>query len=131
MNYNIPLFDLNFSEEEEKAVVDTLKSKWISTGPKCAEFENLFSEMLGIKYSVSLSSCTGALHLALKALGISKGDEVIAPSLTFVATINAKKYVQATPVFSDIKSYDDLTMDPFHIEKLITSRTIDIKSTTS
>jgi len=123
MSYNIPLFELNYSIEEEQAVVDTLKSKWISTGPKCAEFENLFSEMLGCKYSVSLSNCTGALHLALKVLGISKGDEIIAPSLTFVATINAIKYVQATPVFSDIKSYDDLTIDPSHIEKLITSRT--------
>jgi len=123
MSYRIPLFDLNFSEEEEKAVIDTMKSNWISTGLKCAEFENLFSEMLGIKYSVSLSSCTGALHLALKALGISKGDEVIAPSLTFVATINAIKYVQATPVFADIRSYDDLTIDPSQIEELITSRT--------
>ncbi len=121
--YNIPLFDLNFSEEEEKAVVDTIKSRWISTGPRCEEFERLFSEMIACKYSVSLSNCTAALHLALEALGISKGDEIIAPSLTFVATINAIKYVHATPVFTDITSYNDLTMNPSHIEKLITPRT--------
>lgn len=123
MSYNIPLFDLNYDAEEEQAVLDTLKSRWISTGPKCIEFENLFSEMLGCKYSVSLSNCTSALHLALNALGISKGDEIIAPSLTFIATINAIKYVQAIPVFSDIRGYDDLTIDPSHIEELITPST--------
>ncbi|MCX6158500.1 MAG: DegT/DnrJ/EryC1/StrS family aminotransferase [Ignavibacteriae bacterium] len=120
---NIPLFDLNFDEAEEKAVIDTLRSKWITTGPKCKEFEDLFSSMLGSKYAVSLSSCTSALHLAMLILGIGEGDEVICPSLTFVATANCIKYVNATPVFCDVKSYEDLNIDPVKIKSLITERT--------
>ena len=120
---NIPLFDLNFDEAEEKAVIDTLRSKWISTGPKCKEFEDLFSGMLGCRYALSLSSCTTALHLAMIILGISDGDEVICPSLTFVATANSIKYVNAVPVFCDIKSHEDLNIDPVKVEKLITKKT--------
>jgi dTDP-4-amino-4,6-dideoxygalactose transaminase len=121
--YKIPLFDLNFDREEEKAVIKTLRSKWISTGPKTAEFEAKFSSLLNIKYSLALSNCTSALHLAMLLLNISKGDEVICPSLTFMATVNSIRYVNATPVFCDIKSYDDLTIDPEQIEKLITKKT--------
>lgn len=123
MEYNIPLFDLNFDEAEERAVLDTIRSRWISTGPKCELFEQNFAEMLKAKYAVSLSNCTTALHLALKMLGIKENDEVIVPSLTFVATVNAVKYVNATPVFCDISDLDDLTIDPQKIKELVTSRT--------
>ena len=123
MNYKIPLFDLNFDENEEKAVIQTLRSKWISTGPKTAEFENKFSSLLNVKYSLALSNCTVALHLAMILCGIKEGDEVICPSLTFVATVNAIRYVNAIPVFVDIKSYEDLTIDPIDIENKITSKT--------
>lgn len=123
MEYNIPLFDLNFDEAEEKSVLETMRSRWISTGPKCEMFEQNFAEMLNAKYAVSLSNCTTALHLALKMLGIKENDEVIVPSLTFVATVNAVKYVNATPVFCDISSIDDLTIDPEKIKKLLTGRT--------
>lgn len=123
MDYKIPLFDLNFGYEEEKAVTDVLRSKWISMGPKCFEFEDLISKMLNIKYALSLSSCTASLHLAMKILGITKGDEVICPSLTFVATANCIRYVDATPVFADVVSYDNLTIDPIDIEKKITKKT--------
>jgi len=123
MNYKIPLFDLNFDELEEQAVIKTLRSKWISTGPKTVEFETKFSSMLNIKYSVALSNCTVALHLAMKLCEIKEGDEVICPSLTFVATVNAIRYVNAIPVFADIKSYRDLTIDPTDIESKITSKT--------
>lgn len=123
MNYKIPLFDLNFDGQEEQAVLDTLRSKWISTGPKTAEFENMFSSMLGVNYSVALSNCTVALHLGLLLCDIKEGDEVICPSLTFVATVNAIRYVKAIPVFADIKSYEDLTIDPVDIEKKITPNT--------
>lgn len=123
MNYKIPLFDLNFDEQEEKAVVETLRSKWISTGPKCEELENLFCDALNVKYALTVSSCTAALHLAMLALAIGTGDEVIVPSLTFAATVNVVKYVGATPVFADIKSYEDLTIDPFDIERKVTSKT--------
>jgi dTDP-4-amino-4,6-dideoxygalactose transaminase len=123
MSYKIPLFDLNFDEKEEKAVVETLRSKWISTGPKTAEFEKLFSQMLGAKHALALSNCTVALHLALKIVGVKPGDEVICPSLTFVATVNAIRYENAIPVFADIKSFDDLTIDPKEIERKITPKT--------
>lgn len=123
MNYNIPLFDLNFSRKEERAVIDTIRSKWISTGPKTAQFEEIFSKMLGAKYSLAVSNCTAALHLALKLLKIKHNDEVICPSLTFVATINAIKYVNAKPVFADVCSCNDLTIDPSDIEKKITRNT--------
>ena len=121
--YKIPLFDLNFNNEEEKAVIETLQSKWISTGPKCAEFENVFAKKLNIDHALSLSNCTVGLHLALKILGIKEGDEVICPSLTFVATANAIRYVNATPIFCDITSLEDLTISPDEIEKAITSKT--------
>ena len=121
--YKIPLFDLNFDEQEEKAVLATLRSKWISTGPKCTEFENLFTEKTKAKYALTLANCTVALHLALKVIGITEGDEVICPSLTFVATANAIRYVNATPVFCDITSLEDLTISPDEIEKAITSKT--------
>jgi dTDP-4-amino-4,6-dideoxygalactose transaminase len=123
MDYKIPLFDLNFDETEEKAVLETLRSKWISTGPKTDEFENKFSSMLGVKYSLALANCTLALHLAMKICNIKDGDEVICPSLTFVATVNVIRYVNAVPVFSDIKNFNDLTIDPNDIEKKITNKT--------
>ena len=123
MNYSIPLFDLNFDEREEKAVVDVLRSKWISTGPKCEEFENLFSSMLGVKHSMTTSNCTSSLHLAFNVLGLKPLDEVICPSMTFVATVNAIRYVGATPVFADICGPHDLTISPEEIEKRITPNT--------
>jgi dTDP-4-amino-4,6-dideoxygalactose transaminase len=123
MAFKIPLFDLNFDQEEEKAVLETIRSKWISTGPKTIEFENKFSSMLNAKYAIALSNCTVALHLAMKLSEINEGDEVICPSLTFVATVNAIRYVNAVPVFVDIKSFENLTIDPVEIEKKITSKT--------
>lgn len=123
MTYKIPLFDLNFDEQEVNAVVKTLRTKWISTGPKCQEFETKFAEMVGSKYAVSLSSCTSALHLAMIILGIKEDDEIICPSLTFVATVNSIRYLNAVPVFCDIQDYDNLNIDPEKIEKLITDKT--------
>jgi dTDP-4-amino-4,6-dideoxygalactose transaminase len=121
--YKFPLFDLNFDSREEQAVIDVLKSKWISTGPKTAEFEEKFSEMFNVKHSIALSNCTVALHLALKLIGINKEDEIICPSLTFVATVNAVKYLDAVPVFADIVSHENLTISAESIESKITSKT--------
>ncbi len=123
MDYKILLFDLNFDEAEQEAVLETLRSKWISTGPRNAEFEKKFAEMLNVKHAVALSNCTVALHMALLLNDIRPGDEVICPSLTFVATVNAIRYVNAIPVFVDVKSMEDLTIDPDDIEKKITPRT--------
>ena len=123
MNYSIPLFDLNFDDREEKAVTEVIRSGWISTGPKCEEFEKMFSSMLGVKHAITTSNCTSSLHLAFNVLGLKKGEEVICPSLTFVATVNAIRYVDATPVFADIRSLQDMTIDPVEIEKRITPNT--------
>jgi dTDP-4-amino-4,6-dideoxygalactose transaminase len=123
MSYKIPLFDLNFDEAEAQAAYDVIKSGWISTGPKCLELEEKFSEMLDVKHSVSLTNCTVALHLALVILGIKEGDEVIVPSLTFAATANAVRYVNATPVFADICSLEEPTISPEDIRSKITAKT--------
>jgi len=123
MSYNIPLFELNFDEIEEKAVIETLRSKWISMGPKTQEFEDKFADMLGINHALATSNCTAALHLAMILAGVKKDDEVICPSLTFVATVNAIRYVGARPVFADIKSYDDLNIDPGDISRKVTNKT--------
>ena len=123
MNYKIPLFDLNYDEQEAQAAYDVIKSGWISTGPKCLELEEKFALMLNVKYACSVTNCTAALHLAMIILGISKGDEVIVPSLTFVATANAVRYVGATPIFADIISLEELTIDPEDIKRKITNNT--------
>lgn len=123
MSYKIPLFDLNFDEKEGQAALETIQSKWISTGPKTAAFEEKFASMLGAKHAVALSNCTVSLHLALKLAGVQAGDEVICPSLTFVATVNSIRYVDAIPVFADVTSYEDPTIDPEDIRRKITPKT--------
>ena len=123
MEYKIPLFKLNFGEEEIEAVTETIRSKWISTGPKCEELEKQFIYMLNVKYAVSMSNCTNALHLSCILTDIKPGDEVLCPSLTFAASVNCIKYVGATPVFCDIVSPEHLNIDPDDIEKKITSKT--------
>lgn len=120
---NIPLFDLNYDKCEIDAVTSTLESKWISSGPKCLELEEKFQIMLNISNAYAVSNCTAALHLALVSLGIGKGDEVILPSMTFVATANAVKYVGAEPVFCDIVSQENITIDAEKIEELISDKT--------
>lgn len=123
MSYKIPLFNLNFDEKEEQAVVEVLKSKWISSGPKCQELENAFAAMLNVKYAVAVSSCTAALHLAMIGADVQVGDEVIVPSLTFVATANSIRYVGGIPVFCDIESAENPVICAKNIEPLITSKT--------
>lgn len=123
MEYKIPLFKLNFDEEEIEAVTETIRSKWISTGPKCEELEKQFIDMFDVKYAVSMSNCTDALHLSCILTDIKPGDEVLCPSLTFAASVNCIKYVGATPVFCDIVSPEHINIDPDDIEKKITSKT--------
>jgi len=123
MAYKIPLFDLNYTKEEEKAVLKTLRSKWISMGPKTRSLEKKFANLLSIQNAIAVANCTAALHLALRVLGIGEGDEVIVPSLTFVATVNSVRYVNALPVFADIRSFEDLTIDPEDIKRKVSSRT--------
>lgn len=123
MSYTIPLFHLNFDEREQLAALETIKSGWISTGPKTADFEKKFASMLGANYAVALSNCTVALHLAMKLVGVEPGDEVICPSLTFVATCNSIRYADAIPVFADIESVERPVICPIDIESKITKKT--------
>ncbi|MCB4790909.1 MAG: DegT/DnrJ/EryC1/StrS aminotransferase family protein [Elusimicrobia bacterium] len=108
--------------DEIKEVVKTLKSGWITTGPKVAEFENLFKEYVGSKYALAVNSCTSGLHLALLVAGIRPGDEVITSPMTFAATANQIIHAGAVPVFADIDR-NSMNIDPKEIEKKITGRT--------
>ena len=123
MAYRIPLFNLNFDEREAKAAYDTIRSGWISTGPKNAELEQMFIDMWNVKYAVSMSNCTDSLHTCCMVCGFGPGDEVICPSLTFAASCNCIRYVGATPVFADIVGPDHINIDPKDIERKITPRT--------
>ncbi|WP_460807819.1 DegT/DnrJ/EryC1/StrS family aminotransferase [Micromonospora zhanjiangensis] len=89
-------------EEEAQAAAEAVRSGWVAQGPRVARFESRFAERVGARHGVAVSSCTTALHLALVLLEIGPGDEVVVPSLSFIATANAVRYVGATPVFADV-----------------------------
>jgi dTDP-4-amino-4,6-dideoxygalactose transaminase len=119
----IPLFDLRLEREDIEAVMDVLRSGWLTMGPKTAAFEAAFAEHLGARHAIAVSSCTAALHLAYLAAGIGPGDEVIVPAMTFAATASAVIYCGATPVFADLIGPHDLSLDPEDVASRITSRT--------
>lgn len=123
MGYQIPLFNLNFDEREAKAAYDTIKSGWISTGPKNEELEKMFIEMWKANYAVSMTNCTAALHICCKVCDLGPGDEVLCPSLTFAASVNCIRYVGATPVFCDIVGSEHINIDPQDMERKITPKT--------
>ncbi len=120
---DIPLFQLNFDEEEINAITETIRGKWISMGPKVMELEKIMQDMLGADHAIAVSNCTDALHLACILCGFGPGDEVLVPSLTFAASANCIRYVGATPVFCDVAGLDDMTIDPKEIERKITLNT--------
>ncbi len=119
----IPVFDVDLRQEDRDAVAEVLRSGWLTMGPRTEEFERAFAEHLGCEHVVAVSSCTAALHLALLAAGVGPGDEVIVPSITFVATANAIRYCGATPVFAEIVGDGDFGIDPADVEARITDRT--------
>lgn len=122
-NLNIPVAIPELNGNEMKYLVDAFLSSWISsTGAYIGKFEHAFEQFCGCKYAISTSNGTTALHLALLALGIGKGDEVIVPDLTFAATINAVLYVHATPKIVDIDPVS-WCIDPKQIEKAVTKKT--------
>lgn len=123
MNWRVPFYDLQLNDAEKNAAVAVIESNWLTAGPKIAEFETAFSHAIGNTEAVAVSSATAGLHLSLIALNIGPGDEVIVPSLTFVACANAIRYVGATPIFADITSEDDWNISVRDIEKKITPRT--------
>ncbi|MDQ5985962.1 MAG: UDP-4-amino-4-deoxy-L-arabinose--oxoglutarate aminotransferase [Syntrophus sp. SKADARSKE-3] len=119
----IPLFDLNFDERETNAVLRVLNSKWLTMGPETELFEQEFAENIGVRNAIATSNCTTALHLANMVCGVTSKDEVICPALTFVATVNAILYAGGTPVFADVTSLNDWTINPEDIARKITPRT--------
>jgi dTDP-4-amino-4,6-dideoxygalactose transaminase len=123
MDWRVPLADLEYGLEEETAVLNVLRSKWLTMGAITQELEAQFSRYLGIKHAIAVSNATEALHLACLALGIGPGDEVITPSLSFVATSNAVLYSGAVVKFADVIGMEDLTIDPEDIRQRITSKT--------
>jgi len=123
MNWIVPLSDVQFGSEEINAVTAVLKSGWLTMGEVTGEFEKEFAAYTGAKHALAVSNATVALHIACLALNIGPGDEVIVPSLTFVATANAVRYTGATPVFADITSENDLTISLASLEGALTPRT--------
>ncbi len=107
--------------DEAQSAYDTILTGWVTQGPRVQEFEEKFANYTGVKYAVALSNCTTALHLAMIVAGIKAGDEVICPSMSYVATANSIMYVGATPVFAEVNEHFNL--DVTDVEKKITSKT--------
>lgn len=123
MNWRVPLADLDFDDAEKQAVQRILDSKWLTMGAVTREFENRFAQLIGAKHAIAVTNGTVALHLACLAVGLGLGDEVIAPSLTFVATANAALYTGADVKFADVCGLDELNISPNSIEEQITPQT--------
>jgi dTDP-4-amino-4,6-dideoxygalactose transaminase len=122
-DWRIPLSVLDYGSEEAEAARRVLDSKWLSMGPEILAFEKEFAAMQGAQYAFAVSSATAALHLAIHAIGLGPGDEVIQPAINFVAAANMTLYSGATPVFADICGLTEPTIDPRQVERLITPRT--------
>lgn len=118
----IPVIRPFLGEEEALAAAETVRSGWVAQGPRVKEFEGAFAESVQAQHGVALSNCTTALHLSLHLLGIGPGDEVIVPSLSFIATANAVRYVGATPVFADVEPLT-ANLTAATVEAVITPRT--------
>src|SRR3954447_2373731 len=118
----IPIAKPFLTEDEAQAAYDTILTGWITQGPKVQEFEEKFADYTGAKYAVAVSNCTTALHLAMIVSGIDEGDEVICPSMSYIATANAIKYVGATPVFAEVQP-GTYNLNPVDCEKKITEKT--------
>ena len=121
----IPITKPFFGAEEREAVIKPLESGWVVQGPYVRAFEQRFERFTGAPYCAATSSCTTALHLAVAALGVKPGDEVIVPAFTWVATPNVVEYMGATPVFCDVR-LTDFNLNVTHLESLVTPRTVGI-----
>ena len=122
--WKLPLFELNYNYKESSAVKEVLDSKWLTMGEKTIQLEEDFSNYLGKKNKcIAVSSCTAALHLSMIAAGVKKGDEVIVPSLSFIAQLNIINTLGAKPVLVDCKSLNNWNMDLSNIIKKIKIKT--------
>lgn len=122
MSDRIPFAVPDITESEINAVVEVLKSGWITTGSRAKEFEQAFGKSVGATHTIMVNSCTAALHLALEAVGVKEGDEVIVPAMTFAATAEVVRYLGAVPVLVDVLAADH-NIDPGMIDRAITPRT--------
>ena len=118
--WRVPLSDIIVDDELAEAVLGTLRSGWWSMGPRVNEFERAFAEFCGAPHALAVANGTAALHLALLAVGCGPGDEVVVPSLNFVAAANAIVHTGAEPVFCDIVGPDELNLDPHDVEVAVT-----------
>lgn len=118
----LPFAQPAIGEEEIAEIVDSLRSGWITTGPKVKQFETEFSKSIGCIHAIAVNSCTAALHLALDAIGLKKGNEVIVPTMTFVATAETVTYFKAIPILVDCEN-DTLLIDSNNIEEKINKKT--------
>lgn len=118
----IPFHIPDIGEEDIDAVVSVLRSGWLTTGARVKQFEQDFAALVGAGHAIAVNSCTAALHLALEAIGLAEGDEVILPTMTFAATAEVVAYFKAKPVLVDCTSHS-LNMDPACIERALTPRT--------
>ncbi|MFY4860026.1 DegT/DnrJ/EryC1/StrS family aminotransferase [Aliarcobacter butzleri] len=118
MKMNIPITKTIFGDEEKEAIVKPLETGWVVQGPNVAKFQNMFADFTGSKYAHASSNCTTALHLGLEAMGITKGDKVIVPSFTYVASANAVEYTGAEVVFCDI-DLKTFNIDETKLEEMI------------
>jgi dTDP-4-amino-4,6-dideoxygalactose transaminase len=123
MQWQIPLFEPDLGQAELDALAGVIRSKWLTMGELTTRFESGFAGFVGSRHAIAVSNGTAALHVALMSLGIGPGDEVICPSLTFVATANAIRYCGAKPVFADVESFEDWNISHRTIEAVITVRT--------
>jgi len=117
----IPVAKPYLTQADAQAAYDTILSGWITQGPKVQEFEEKFAQYTGAKYAVAVSNCTTALHLSMIVSGIQAGDEVICPSMSYIATANSIVYVGAVPVFAEVDEYYNLSLED--VRKKITPRT--------
>jgi perosamine synthetase len=118
----LPYSRQSISDEDIAAVTDVLRSDWLTTGPAVGEFERAFADFVGTKHAIAVSNGTAALHAAMNAIKIGKGDEVIVPTMTFSATANAAVFCGGTPVFVDC-NHETLLIDPEKAEEAITEKT--------
>ena len=118
----VPFFIPWITDKDKKAVLEALTSRWLTGGPRAKELEKMFANYIGVKHSVSVNSCTAALHLAMRALNIGPGDEVIVPVLTFAATANAPLFAGAKTVFADVDE-KTFNISPKDIQNKITEKT--------
>jgi dTDP-4-amino-4,6-dideoxygalactose transaminase len=122
-SWAVPLSDIRVDAELRNAVAETLDSGWWSMGPRVAEFERAYADFLGIEHALAVANGTAALHLALLAVGCGPGDEVVLPSLNFVAAANAIANTGATPVFCDVRGDEDLNLDPDDLRAALGTKT--------